>query len=66
MLLAGGDDYELCFTSPKSNREKIYLLSKQLDLSLTVIGEVLMDIGLQTHYKKKRLAILKQGFDHFE
>jgi thiamine-monophosphate kinase len=66
MLLAGGDDYELCFTVPKRNREKIDLLSKQLDLSLTIIGEVRMDIGLQAFYKNKHLAILKQGFDHFE
>ena len=66
MLLAGGDDYELCFTAPKRNRENIDLLSKQLDLSLTVIGEVRMDIGLQPYYKNKHLAILKQGFDHFE
>jgi thiamine-monophosphate kinase len=66
ILLAGGDDYELCFTAPKGNQEKINLLSKQLDLSVTVIGEIRMDIGLQPYYKNKRLAILKQGFDHFE
>ena len=53
-------------TQFRQNMEIAKGLSKQLDLSLSVIGEVFMDIGLQTHYKNKRVAILKQGFDHFE
>jgi thiamine-monophosphate kinase len=64
-LLAGGDDYELCFTAPLSQREAIHLLSKQLNLPLNIIASTRMDIGLQAAYKNKNLTLLKQGFNHF-
>ncbi len=64
-ILAGGDDYELCFTAPPNKREAINNLSKQLNLSLTNIGKTLMDIGLQAIYKNIILTLPKQGFDHF-
>ena len=65
MLLAGGDDYELCFTAPKSKCEEINLLSKQLNLAITCIASIRTDIGLQAYYKKNQITLLKQGFDHF-
>ena len=65
MLLAGGDDYELCFTAPKSKCEAINLLCKQLNLAITCIGNTRMAIGLQSDYKNKKITLLKQGFDHF-
>ena len=65
MLLAGGDDYELCFTAPKSKCEEINLLSKQLNLVITCIASTRTDIGLQAYYKKNQITLLKQGFDHF-
>ena len=65
MLLAGGDDYELCFTAPKSKCEAINLLSKQLNLVITCIASTRTDIGLQAYYKKNQITLLKQGFDHF-
>ncbi len=64
-ILAGGDDYELCFTAPPSKRAAINLISKQLNLPLNIIASTLMDIGLQACYKNKKLTLLKQGFDHF-
>jgi thiamine-monophosphate kinase len=64
-LLAGGDDYELCFTAPPSQREIIKLLSKQLNLPITCIASTSVDIGLQACYKNNHLSLLKQGFDHF-
>ena len=65
MLLAGGDDYELCFTAPKSKCEEINLLSKQLNLAITCIASTRTDIGLQAYYKNNQITLLKQGFDHF-
>jgi thiamine-monophosphate kinase len=65
-LLAGGDDYELLFTAPKLQRERISLLSKQLNLPLSLIGETTQKLGLEVHYKNQKLAITKRGFDHFE
>ncbi len=64
-LLAGGDDYELCFTAPAHKREQINTLAKQLNLPITCIGSTRIDIGLQTNYKNNKISLLKQGFDHF-
>ena len=64
-LLAGGDDYELCFTAPPSKREAINLLSNQENILLTCIASTRMDIGCRRCYKNKKLTLLKQGFDHF-
>ncbi len=65
MLLAGGDDYELCFSAPKSKCEEINLLSKQLNLAITCIASTRTDIGLQAYYKNNQITLVKQGFDHF-
>ena len=39
--LRGGDDYELCFTAPRKNRELITILAEHLHLPLTRIGEII-------------------------
>ena len=64
-VLAGGDDYELCFSAPKSAREKIIALGIELDLQITHIGSICPNIGLQVMYKNTELKLTKQGFDHF-
>ena len=64
-ILAGGDDYELCFTAPKSKHEQINALSKQLNLPISCVGSTRMAIGLQADYKNNQIKLLKQGFDHF-
>jgi thiamine-monophosphate kinase len=37
---SGGDDYELCFTAPKSKRDEINKISEKLHLPLTQIGNI--------------------------
>ena len=64
-VLAGGDDYELCFTAPPCKRETINALGKQLNLQITCIASTRIDIGLQAVYKNTEIKFLKQGFDHF-
>ena len=69
-ILAGGDDYELCFTAPKSKYVDINALSKQLNLPIACIGSTRMASslntgGLQVDYKNNQITPLKQGFDHF-
>ena len=64
-VLAGGDDYELCFTAPTSARKAITALGDSLNLQVTIIGKTLIDIGLQAIYKNNLITTLKQGFDHF-
>ena len=65
-LLAGGDDYELCFTASATMRARIDVLADALDLPLTAIG---------TMHDGQGLVILDEGgrpmpsppraFDHF-
>ena len=65
-LVAGGDDYELCFTAPIARRSAIARLSRRLRLPLTCVGTMrrgrkvrLLDAdGRLVHYAKG-------GFDHF-
>ena len=64
-VLAGGDDYELCFTTPTNARSLIEALGKQQNLLLSCIGSTRMAIGSQVMYQNKSLTLLKQGFDHF-
>lgn len=64
-VLAGGDDYELCFTAPTNARSLIEALGKQQNLLLSCVGSTRMAIGSQVMYQNKSLTLLKQGFDHF-
>jgi thiamine-monophosphate kinase len=69
-VLAGGDDYELCFTAPSSKRDEIQLLSQQQSLVLTRIASTYkpmdhIEIGVQPLFKNIPLRLLKQGFNHF-
>jgi len=65
-LLAGGDDYELCFTAPPSARERVAAIARELSLPLTRIGVVTSSPGL--HVRDEHgvaLASLPAAFDHF-
>jgi thiamine-monophosphate kinase len=64
-ILAGGDDYELLFTTPKSQRDYIHQLSHQLQLPLTLIGETTPQPALVITHHQQALDISKKGFDHF-
>ncbi len=64
-ILAGGDDYELAFTAPQSQRHAIHALSQQLKLPLSLIGSTTADIGISVTYHQQKLNISKKGFDHF-
>jgi thiamine-monophosphate kinase len=63
-LLAGGDDYELCFTAPA--HADLEPLSRQLDLGLTRIGIIETRPGLVVQDEHARpLGNLPAAFDHF-
>jgi len=65
-LLAGGDDYELCFTAPKINRGKIAALAVELAIPLTRIGEIFAGQGLIVKDAQGNIMTLEtQGYDHF-
>ncbi|QWE08867.1 thiamine-phosphate kinase [Polynucleobacter ibericus] len=72
---SGGDDYELCFTAPSTQREKIHTISKILNLPLTLIGKILpkKDVEVRIHLldasgielSNSEAAPFLNSFDHF-
>lgn len=64
-VLAGGDDYELCFTAPKNQRNTIISLSQELETPITLIGKTTLLPELVVYYHDKILTQTSQGFDHF-
>lgn len=70
--LGGGDDYELCFTTPIAARQQVVMLAAELDLPLWRIGYTVAtrderpagDI-LLTDADGKPLPLPLRGFDHF-
>ena len=65
-LLAGGDDYELCFTVPARRRKDVLRLSRQLRLRLSRIGKITRSRGLLLLDENgKRMKIAVKGYDHF-
>ncbi len=65
-LLAGGDDYELCFTAPMIKREKLESLSNELFVPLTRIGSITRGVGLTVQDTQGSAIELEEpGYDHF-
>jgi thiamine-monophosphate kinase len=66
LQLAGGDDYELCFTLPAARAGELDALQRRCGLELTVIGRITAQAGLALRapdgspYRAERA-----GFDHF-
>ena len=61
--LSGGDDYELCFTISPQNYEK--LSGQQLDVPLTIIGEITQQTDLLFEYKGEIHPLPVHGYQHF-
>ncbi|MFV5617517.1 AIR synthase-related protein, partial [Acinetobacter baumannii] len=61
--LAGGDDYELCFTITPQNYEK--LLQKQLDVKITMIGQIVEQTKLTFEHLGSEYPLQIHGYQHF-
>ncbi|WP_180053477.1 thiamine-phosphate kinase [Acinetobacter sp. YH12236] len=61
--LAGGDDYELCFTINPQNYEK--LLQKHLDVSISIIGSIQQQHGLTFEKDGVDHSLQFNGYQHF-
>ncbi len=65
--LAGGDDYELCFTAPESMRQELLRILADIMLPLTRIGS--MQRGEPMVYVRdergEEVKLASSGFDHF-
>ncbi|MDQ6917237.1 MAG: thiamine-phosphate kinase [Pseudomonadota bacterium] len=65
-LLAGGDDYELCFTAAPADDSRIAALASALGLALQRVGTVVVERGLIVRDGSgKPLAALPRAYDHF-
>lgn len=65
-LLTGGDDYELCFTAPRTARAAIAALSGPLGLPLTRIGYLERGTGIRLQdHAGAPVAFTGHAFDHF-
>jgi thiamine-monophosphate kinase len=65
-LLAGGDDYELCFTAPASARERVATIALEVSLPLTRIGVITSSPGLRVRDEHgSEVPSLPAAFDHF-
>lgn len=66
VLLAGGDDYELCFTAPVRRRLRLEAMRRRIGLPLTRIGTMRAGRGVRLFAADgAELRIGKRGFDHF-
>ncbi|EMH4164142.1 thiamine-phosphate kinase [Pluralibacter gergoviae] len=64
--LAGGEDYELCFTVPELNRGALEVAVGHLNMGCTCIGQVVADVeGLHFTRGGKSAALDLKGYDHF-
>jgi len=65
-VLSGGDDYELCFTVPKENRQAVDLLIQKDELSACKIGQMTKQLGVRCFDAQGGLMdIEKMGYQHF-
>jgi thiamine-monophosphate kinase len=64
--LAGGDDYELCFTAPASQREAVIATAASAGTPVTRVGSIDAEPGLRlVDAAGKALEMDVQGWDHF-
>lgn len=65
-ILAGGDDYELCFSAPAPQRDAIEALKASTGLSLTRVGRLVAGQGVRVLDScGEPLVLSHAGFDHF-
>ncbi|QLI83029.1 thiamine-phosphate kinase [Chitinibacter fontanus] len=67
--LAGGDDYELCFTAPVAAREQIMVSAAQFALNASRIGVVVPQMTPSIQFLNAQLEpvlLSFGGFDHFK
>lgn len=65
--LAGGDDYELCFTAPVGQREALREVSETLDLTLTRIGALVAGSACRIYTQDGAIFHPERmGYDHFQ
>jgi thiamine-monophosphate kinase len=65
-LLAGGDDYELCFTAAPADRDRVVSAGRACGVAVTRIGTTTREQGLKVLDENgEPIASLPRAFDHF-
>ncbi|RFC33238.1 MAG: thiamine-phosphate kinase [Candidatus Nitrotoga sp. SPKER] len=65
-LLAGGDDYELCFTVPVAHRSEVEKIAANLGLLLTRIGTITAEKKCTVRAADGSIINIEEsGYDHF-
>lgn len=64
-MLAGGDDYELCFTVPKAHLPEIEHWIRDHKLAATPIGKITHKLGMHLVKNGQPYTLEHQGFNHF-
>ena len=65
-VLSGGDDYELCFTSPAMRHTEVLNIGTRLGLPLACIGRIVAGRGCVVHDASGNLIDVESGgYDHF-
>lgn len=65
LAVAGGDDYELCFTAPEENRDTIEASLAAIDIPLRCIGRIGQEPGLRWTLQNKPVLLRAEGYNHF-
>lgn len=63
--LFGGDDYQLCFTAPKSAADAIFKLAAETETQVTYIGSIVKESGLIYKNKEEVVEIEGKSYEHF-
>lgn len=65
-VLAGGDDYELCFTAPADKRDAVQSAAESAAVAVTRVGRITAETGLVVRDADGQpVAISRTGHDHF-
>lgn len=65
-VLAGGDDYELCFTAPAERRDAVQAAAESAGVAVTRIGRITAKPGLTViDADGQPIPIDHTGYDHF-
>ena len=67
-MLAGGDDYELCFTAPSSREGDVHAAAREARVAVTAIGRIVLGTGLTVRDQSGAVLPLEnvRAFDHFQ
>lgn len=65
-VLAGGDDYELCFTAPVAHRDAVWAAAATAGVTVSRIGCITAQPGLSVvDADGQPIPVARTGYDHF-